>query len=119
MEEHDAGHDLGRVLRVGVEDRVGEGLRAVGVARESAVEEAAEHGLAASARHHGQTRLQRNRRLDQLRTVVAAPGQRRAVDPRQGHTQQRRRHVRPVVDVLCHRRPAAPSHQRHRVDVEE
>ena len=70
------------------------------------LEQLPQQGLAAAAGQHRQLRGQLEKLAGQLRAGLAGPAQRGAEHPAQRHRQERRRRVRPVVDVPGQREPA-------------
>ena len=72
------------------------------------LEQRAEEGLAAAAGNSRETRLERQVGRRQLRFPLASTGQRRVEPAREHDREQRRRDVRPVVDVLILGPPLPP-----------
>ena len=85
------------------------------------LEEAMDHRLPARGWKHRDVRMQWDGGRRELGSVLAAAVHRGAVQLRDRHAQERRRHIRPIVHVLGEREPIGcpAAHQRDGIDFEQ
>ncbi len=84
------------------------------------LEELADQDVAAPRGQDRDADLERQRLVGELLALLAPAVHRRAELVRDGHRQERRRDVRPVVDVRLERRPGpTPADESDRIDVEQ